>query len=384
LKWHVITGEYPPQRGGVSDYTQQVARGLLAAGDQVEVWAPPCREDPGAEPGLQLHRLPDDFGPRSIAAMQRTLQPSSGTRVLVQFVPHAFGWRAMNLPLCVWLAARYRKNLSVTFHEVSYPVGREQSLRHNLLGVVTRLMALTLARAAHDIIVTTPTWERLLGNSIARQHKTQWAPVPGNIPVISDPAAVNSLRTRFANSDSPILGHFSTYGSLIAKSLLQIFPLIMSANRDLPILLLGRGSEAFRQRLVGEHPSLEDRIYAMGELPPADLSRHIAACDLFAQFYPDGITCRRTSTMALLEHGRAVATTNGPLTENIWRESNAVAMAPADAPAQLVQLVVEMSRDELQRRRLESAALATYDQHFDIRHTIAALRRNLPATEAAN
>src|SRR6185437_4911098 len=27
MKWHVLTGEYPPQRGGVSTYTKQVARG---------------------------------------------------------------------------------------------------------------------------------------------------------------------------------------------------------------------------------------------------------------------------------------------------------------------------------------------------------------------
>src|SRR5207248_6476969 len=28
IEWHVLTGEYPPQPGGVSDYTRQVARGL--------------------------------------------------------------------------------------------------------------------------------------------------------------------------------------------------------------------------------------------------------------------------------------------------------------------------------------------------------------------
>ncbi len=26
--WHIVTGEYPPQPGGVSDYTEAVARGL--------------------------------------------------------------------------------------------------------------------------------------------------------------------------------------------------------------------------------------------------------------------------------------------------------------------------------------------------------------------
>ena len=377
MRWNIITGEYPPQPGGVSDYTAQVAHGLLAAGDQVEVWAPPCPQNPGPGGDIPVHRLPDDFGPRSIAAMQRGLRPSSGTRVLVQFVPHAFGWRGMNLPLCLWIAARYRKNLTVTFHEVSYPVGREQSLRHNLLGVTTRLMALTLARAAREIIVTTPTWQQLLGPSAAPDAKTQWAPVPGNIPVAGDRAAIDALRSRFALSRGPVLGHFGTYGSLVTDSLLQIFPALMAANRDLPLMLLGRGSDAFRARLVRDNPALANRIHAAGDLPAAELSHHIAACGLFVQFYPDGITCRRTSTMALLAHGRAVATTCGPMTENIWRESKAVAMAPANDLGKLAQLALELYGDETRRRQLQSAATATYDQRFDIRHTISALRRDL-------
>ena len=38
--WHIITGEYPPAPGGVSDYTEAVAAGLAAAGDEVHVWCP--------------------------------------------------------------------------------------------------------------------------------------------------------------------------------------------------------------------------------------------------------------------------------------------------------------------------------------------------------
>jgi hypothetical protein len=40
VTWHILTGEYPPQPGGVSDYTRQLARALVDAGDSVEVWAP--------------------------------------------------------------------------------------------------------------------------------------------------------------------------------------------------------------------------------------------------------------------------------------------------------------------------------------------------------
>ena len=38
--WHIVTGEYPPARGGVSDYTFAIANGLASAGDEVNVWCP--------------------------------------------------------------------------------------------------------------------------------------------------------------------------------------------------------------------------------------------------------------------------------------------------------------------------------------------------------
>jgi len=89
-------------------------------------------------------------------------------------------------------------------------------------------------------------------------------------------------------------------------------------------LLLGAGSERFREALVERHPSWSARVHAAGYLSASDLGAHIAACDLFVQPYPDGITSRRTSAMACLSRGRPVVTTSGRLTEPLWAETRAV------------------------------------------------------------
>ena len=74
MRWHVLTGEYPPVPGGVADYTQLVARGLAAAGDAVNVWTPQAPWSlsspvlsPSDDDGVTVRRLPDHFGARSLA-----------------------------------------------------------------------------------------------------------------------------------------------------------------------------------------------------------------------------------------------------------------------------------------------------------------------------
>ena len=39
--WTILTCEYPPDCGGVGDYTAQVAAALAALGDTVTVFCPP-------------------------------------------------------------------------------------------------------------------------------------------------------------------------------------------------------------------------------------------------------------------------------------------------------------------------------------------------------
>ena len=103
---HIITPEYLPARGGVGDYTRAVARGLSDAGEDVHVW---CPSEGHGEPGDRFQVHPDLGRFRSVdlkhagAALDKFPGPR---RLLVQWVPHGFGYRAMNLHFCVWLWRR--------------------------------------------------------------------------------------------------------------------------------------------------------------------------------------------------------------------------------------------------------------------------------------
>ncbi len=371
--WHIITGGYPPQPGGVSDYTRLVAIELARAGDVVNIWAPARALAGPIDAGVAVHRLPGHFGPRAIAQLDRQLSKNPG-RILVQYVPHAFGFKAMNFPFVSWLYARRRANISVMFHEVAYPVDASQSLKHNLLGVATRKMAAIVVRAAGRIFVSTSSWEPQLRAISGTAKPIVSIPVPSNLPVVDDCLAAQVIRRRQLPAEGPIVGHFGTYGDGIAKLLDRILPAILVEVPSASAFLIGRNSEAYRERLIARNPQLGGRIAATGMLADRDASAHISACDLMLQPYPDGISTRRTSAMVGLAHGRALATTSGHLTESLWAESGAVAISPVNEPLENAGLVSHLLLDAKHRQQLGSAGRALYRSKFDISHTVAALR----------
>jgi glycosyltransferase involved in cell wall biosynthesis len=377
IDWHILTGEYPPQPGGVSDYTRLVARGLAEAGDVVHVWAAPCKGLETHDAGVEVHRLPDHFGLRSLSLLSRSLnQAKRPHRILVQYVPHAFGWKALNIPFCLWLwSRRHVGSIWVMFHEVHFPISREQSARHRLLGRATRFMAKLVARAAERLFVSIPGWEKILKRLAPDSAPVIWLPVPASIPPIEDAKGIAMVRARYAPPGVDfVIGHFGTYAPHIAMPLKTLLPALLRGHATRAALLLGRGGEALRDELVGLYPELNGKLYAAGSLPADDLSMHLSACDVMIQPFGDGVSCRRTSVMNALAHGLPIVTTSGALTESVWAESEAVLLAPAEDVNALTQATEHLLANAEERRRLSFAAVKLYRERFDAGHTIAALR----------
>ncbi len=117
--WTILTCEYPPDCGGVGDYTAQVASALAAAGDRVTVFTPPAENDPSVQAGVDVVVLPDCYGAEARRELTTWLDGRK-SRVLVQYVANAFGSRGANIPWCRWLQARARRHgddVRVLFHE---------------------------------------------------------------------------------------------------------------------------------------------------------------------------------------------------------------------------------------------------------------------------
>ena len=379
--WHLITGEYPPQAGGVGDHTFLLATNLAAAGDEVHVWCPPAEgaaRDVGFAPGVFVHRELGRFAPADLRRVGRLLDEFGAPgRILVQWVPHGYGYRSMNLPFCVWLwkrAARRRDAVEVMVHEPYLTFGGG-SWRQAGVAAVHRLMTVVLLKATRRIWMTIPAWEACLRPyARGRRLPFRWLPVPSNIAVVDDPAGVRAVRSRYAPADGAVVGHFGAYDPHTLKLLMGSVTALLGGQEDCAVLLMGRGSEWARDELARRLPAAAGRLHATGTLAAAELSPHVSACDVLIQPYVDGVSTRRTSLMAGLAHGAPIVTTSGRLTEPLWAEREAVVLVPVEDVSALAEATKTLLADEARRLRLSAAARALYDERFAVQRTIAALR----------
>jgi hypothetical protein len=377
MEWHLITGEYPPQPGGVSDYTYLVASGLAAAGDVVHVWCPTCEKSCAEVPGVTVHRELGGMRPQDLLHVSRMLDKySQPRRLLVQWVPHAFGFRSANLPLSYWVwnrASAHNDRVEVMIHEPCLPLPQDR-LRHTALAVVHRIMLAMVLRAAARIWIAIPKWEERCRPYTARSVPFTWLPVISNIPVNRRPDATEAVRAQYARPGQHLIGHFGTCGGAIGRTLRAVLPELLNGHADRAVLLIGEDGKEIRDAILQQRPQFRDQLYLTGSLSAEQVSSHISACDMMLQPYPDGASSRRGSLMAAISHGRPVVTTAGPLTEPLWHSSSAVLLVPAGDDSEMIAAAENLLMNSSERLRLSRQARDFYNRQFDLRNIISNLR----------
>jgi len=360
LRWHILTGEYPPASGGVGDYTARLADALAAAGDIVTVWTPG-------------QSLPDRFGRKSQRVLRDALSKTPGI-VLLQYVPNALGARGLNLPFCLWLRgiARGGADVRVMFHEPYFYFTITRPWR-NALALVQRAMAHVLLDAAsRTAYISTETWRRYLtprnGSSL------ELVPIPSNITPTPAADATARHRRTMAPAGQLVVGHFGTYGDHVERELLRLLPALAGRCATARFAFIGDGSDAFLSRLTVRHRDIAARSWASGTMHAADVSAALRACDVLVQPYPDGITTRRTSAMAGLQHGVPMVTTSGALTEAVWAASAAVSLIPAGDVSAFANEVDRLLRDRVDAQALATRGAEAYERYFSLERTLAILR----------
>ena len=376
LNWIFITGAYPPDRGGLADYTAVLAQELVRQGDRVTVVTGPLGTAPAAD-GVHLLTLSDHFGRRGLAELDSFLATvPTPRRMFVQYVPQAFGprqssrFKGLPLTFAWWLRQQVGFPVWTMLHEAKVTAPPGSNLSRKFLSHVTGHMLRFTVSASERIFVAMRAWQPIVEDYLSPVQGVEYLPIPSNVVTTVDESARQQTRALLLNGHAKnIVGHFGTFSSEVADLMEPLVRRSLIEHPDRQILLVGDGSQEFAGRLPDAGGAL---VTATGRLESDAVARHLSACDLMIQPFPDGASTRRGSIMAGLALGVPVASNWGQASEPIWEEQRALAMAPN--PESLPAVV-----DDLLARPDECAALGQrgrllYQRQFSLAHTVRVLR----------
>jgi glycosyltransferase involved in cell wall biosynthesis len=376
VEWHIITGEYPPQLGGVSDYTYQVSRALAKTGDSVHVWSPVADAQALTQSNIHLHALPKGYSWRWVRQLGRQMASFPGPRnILIQYVPHMYGWKSMNLAFCLWLCLQKRHNVSVMFHEVAFPFQNGQPVRHRLLAIVHRIMAAAILRSVRHSFTSTEPYLALLRNLGGESTPISMLRICSNIPSESYEVEVPPPSAEPIGKGPFTVGIFSNFSKELRDYLGPVIGCILE-NPRIEIALLGPG-EAFRKALLKHNPEASERIRTTGRLHVTQVAERMRSCNALLQIYPGGASAARGTLIAALASGVPVVTTAGPATDKLLLESETMLFSDG-SPQSIRETLERLMGNPSVGQELGSNAQRLYKESFEP-GVIAARLQNLAA-----
>ncbi len=323
----LVTGEYPPQSGGVGAYTAELGRALLARGVQISVLT-------AQQSGVQSVLLPPSAPladisvypiiPRWDWRIWRTVPAWAAQLkvdwVHVQYQAAAFAMHpAINLAPGRWRQANFRT--AWTYHDLLVPYLFPKA-GARLRRWITERPAFT---SDQTIVTNQGDYAALAG----RVPHLANIPIGSNIEGRCFSAAERAQRRQqrgYGNNDL-VIGYFgflnrSKGGSTLVRTLQQL----VQAGRNAHLLMVGERVGAsdptnyqYLQELEALIASLglSARVTWTGHQVDAEVSADLAACDVLLMPYVDGASLRRGTLMAALAHGCALVTTipQAPLPE---------------------------------------------------------------------
>jgi glycosyltransferase involved in cell wall biosynthesis len=278
---------------------------------------------------------------------------------ILQYNPFGYGRRGYNpvLPgVMKRLAESGKTRVAMMSHETYTPF---YNLPLSLMALYQRPQFRRLLRASEV------TWFSM--ENRVEPHRS-WAPgrtmlhlpVGSNIPPV--PIDRQEARRRLGLADDEVvLGVFGQ--AHVSRSLDLVGHAARAMQRDgrkVRLLYLGPDGNAFAA-LFPDLPSTTE-----GPLPADEVSRRLAAMDVFLATYGDGICARRGAFIAALQHGLPIAATIGPETDSYLaaEDNKAYLMARFDRPDDFAAIVRRLVEDRALAETLRHGALDLFDRVF--------------------
>jgi glycosyltransferase involved in cell wall biosynthesis len=332
---------------GIRDHTARLGRELARRLAVSEV-RPLTAGAPGGRRGgsLRIWRALDGAG--------------EGSAAVVQYSPFCYGRWGFAPWLPAYLLAlrgkRRRPTLALMVHEPYVPM---TSWRWALMGLWQRAQLAALRLAADVVFTSIEPWAMRFAAQPPRRP-VHHLPVGSNFPDARGRREQERRRLGLERGALVIACLGRDHPGWLGGYVVAAVNAVAATGADPILVNLGAGAPA----LDGLDPAV--RVHAPGFLQPEELAATLAACDLFLVPVADGVSTRRGSLMAALQHELAVLGTAGPLTDSVLREAGPAlrltVVGDADAFAAAAAALAE---DEDARGAAGTAARDLYEREFD-------------------
>lgn len=358
MKIDIIAPALPPAFDAIGDYTALLSRELSREA-QVRVLLPNGPE-PDPIDGVQTARVFDREHRGSVRQIGRQVEADRPDWVVLQFNQFSYGRWGFNpwLPLTMKSIKRRCNGtrLAVMMHENIVP---PNSWKNKIMRIWQQWQFRTLGQTADLVLFSIQPWVERYSPWFPGKT-VQHLPVGSNIPV--EPIDRCAARERLGiPADTCVLGVFGTFRD--ARMMELIRRAVESARRaghDVMVLYVGPHGGAVCSALEGIP------IIAEGPFPADEVSRRIAAMDVYLSPYIDGVSTRRGAMMAALQHGIATVGTDGHQTDAILRkyDRKAFVLAPVNSADEFCAQTVKLVADACGREKFGSEARRLYEREF--------------------
>lgn len=364
----MISGEYPPDQGGVGDFTHHLTQSLVALGHQVHVITSassrPLQEHPlsvhaARSRDVSVHRLVRRW---NFGCWRRILEISRDAELDVLDIQYQAAAYTLHPAINLVPPRQWRPAAAVTFHDLKVPYLFPKA------GPLRRWMVNLLARRVEGVIVTNSEDEAELAHLSPPLSNLTRIPIGSNIP-LRLPSDFDRTAERASWGIGPhdlLLGYFGFLNeSKGGETLIEALHLLVEQGLPAHLLKIGGRTgtsdptnQSYAERIDAliARRGLEQRVHWTGYLRPDQVSASLRAVDVCVLPYRDGVSFRRGSLLACLTHGRAVVTTRSTLPLPEVTEDESMVLVEPGNPAALARAIEQVAHDPELRARLETGA----------------------------
>ncbi|MHB8624629.1 MAG: glycosyltransferase family 4 protein [Aggregatilineales bacterium] len=348
----MLTGQYPPNRGGIGDYTRCLVNALVEAGVDISLAVPQNSDLSGTK--APLAKNISRWAWSLLPEIKRLLVETDSSWLHIQYQTNIYKCHpAVSLLPAFLRQTGWRGQVAVTFHDLQKPYlfPSAGKLRTKALEFMCRSAKVCIAADSLDVQILrnmqAQVWHIPIGSNISKYYE-----MPSG-------TAQEFRRLYDIPENAVLIGHFGTASGLET---------LVSALTQIPrayLLLIGKREpkgvddlipineavpETVRQQIVALN--MHTRTRWTGYLPPADVAIALKTANVVVLPYLSGASVRHGGLLAAMTQGAAIVTTfpHYPMPYLI-DETHLLTVPPGD-PKSIVEAILRIVCNDDLRNKL--------------------------------